>query len=110
MRWLGCTSSRWSGGGEGVEDVGGSVAEVAVGGGDVGAATKPDDVDRGVAQRGHDLRSVAGAHAGVILTVGDIADPVQRVLDHPVRADPAASSHGSASRCPREVTRSAPTA
>src|SRR3712207_496370 len=52
-RRLACCSVLWSGGGKRVEDVGGSVAEVTVGGGDVGAAAEPDDVDRGVAQGGH---------------------------------------------------------
>src|SRR3954463_5749055 len=32
---------------------------------------------------------VAGPYAGVVLTLGDVADPVQAVLDRPVRADPA---------------------
>jgi hypothetical protein len=39
-----------SGFAEGVEDVGGAVAEGAVGGGDVGAAAEPDDIDGGVPQ------------------------------------------------------------
>src|SRR4051794_19426339 len=82
-----CWSVLRSGGGERVEDVCGSVAEVTVGGGDVGAA-ESDDVDGGVAQGGHDLGSGAGAHAGMVLTLGDIADPVQAVLNRPVRADP----------------------
>ena len=89
MGWLTCWFAERSGGGEGVEDVGGPVAEVAVGGGDVGAAAEPDDGDRGVPQGGHDLGSVAGPHAGVVLTLGDVADPVQRVLDRLVGADPA---------------------
>jgi hypothetical protein len=44
-----------SGCGEGVEDVGGAVAEGAVSGGDVGAAAESDDVDPGVTQGGNDL-------------------------------------------------------
>jgi hypothetical protein len=32
---------------------------------------------------------VAGPDGGMVLTFGDVADPVQRVLDRPVRADPA---------------------
>src|SRR3954453_7678207 len=89
MRWSGCTSSRRSGCGEGVEDVGGSVAEVAVGGGGVGAAAGADGVYGVIAQGGHDLGSVAGVHAAVVLTLGDVADPVEAVLDRPVGADPA---------------------
>src|SRR3954449_4527959 len=89
MRWWIIGPVLWSGCGEGVEDVGGSVAEGAVGGGDVGLAAEPDDVDGGVAQGGHDLGAVAGAHAGVVLTLGDVADPVEAVLDRPVGADPA---------------------
>src|SRR3954467_13659464 len=89
MCWSGYSSSRRSGCGEGVEDVGGSVAEVAVGGGDVGLAAESDDVDGGVAQGGHDLGAVAGVDAGVVLTLGDVADPVEAVLDRPVGAEPA---------------------
>src|SRR4051794_26620328 len=100
-------SDRWSvlrpGGGKCVEDVGGSIAEVPVGGSDVGAAAEPDDVDRCVAQGGHDLGAVAGAHAGVVLALGDVAHAVQAVLDRPVRVDQSASTCRSASRCPREV-------
>src|SRR3954469_7551454 len=44
-----------SGRAECVEDVDGPVTEVAVGGGDVGAAAEPDDDDRSVVQGGHDL-------------------------------------------------------
>src|SRR3954464_12876911 len=94
MRWSGCTSSRRSGCGEGVEDVGGSVAEVAVGGGDVGLAAESDHVDGGVAQGGHDLGAVAGVHAGVVLAEGDIADPVQGVLDLPLDAQPGGEQEG----------------
>jgi hypothetical protein len=36
------------------------VGKVSLGGGDVGVAGQPDEVDRGVAERGHDLRSGAG--------------------------------------------------
>src|SRR3954447_11639037 len=43
---------------------------------------------RKAAMSRHDLRAVAGAHAGVVLTLGDVADPVQAVLDRPVRTDP----------------------
>src|SRR4051794_26358096 len=73
-------SGQWSCRGERIEDVGGPVAEGAVGGGDVGVGAQPDDVDCGVAQGGHDLRAVAGAHAGVVLTLGHVAQQVQAVL------------------------------
>src|SRR3954468_4444801 len=77
-----------SGCGEGIEDVGGSVAEASMGGGDVGAAAEPDDVDGGVAEGGHVLGAVTGAHTGVVLTLGHVADLVKAVLYRPVRADP----------------------
>jgi hypothetical protein len=66
----------------------GPIAEIMVCGGDVGAAAESDDVDRRVAQGGHDVRALAGAHAGAVLTLGDITGLVQAVLDRPVRADP----------------------
>src|SRR3712207_8126505 len=88
MRRSACWFVLRSDGGERGDDVGGVVAEGAVGGGDVGAATQPDDVDGGVAQGGHDLRTGAGAHAGVVFTLGHVADPVQAVLDRPVGTDP----------------------
>src|SRR3954454_24615229 len=49
-------------------------AVAALGGGDVGVSGQPADVDRGVAQGGHHLWPCAGAHAGVVLTEGDVAD------------------------------------
>src|SRR3712207_3330246 len=94
MPCLVCRPALRSGSSQGVEDVGGLVAEATVGGGDVGAAPQPDDVDRGVPQSSHDLRSVAGSDAGVVLTLGDVAPPVQAVLDRPVGADPAGQQPG----------------
>jgi hypothetical protein len=44
---------------------------------------------REVAQGGHDLRAGGGADGGAVLVEGDVADPVQLVLDAPVPADPA---------------------
>ena len=49
-------------------------------------AEAPDDGERGVAQGGEGLRGVFGAGAGVVFAAGDIADPVQSVLDAPVGA------------------------
>src|SRR3954464_10764337 len=88
MRCLSGWFMRRSGGRECVEDVGWLVAEVAVRGGDVGAAAESDDVDRGVAESGHVLWSVAGSGAGVVFPLGYIADAVEPVLDRPVRPDP----------------------
>src|SRR3954451_6842952 len=65
-----------------------SPAVVALGGSDVGVPGESADVDRGVAQGGHDLWSRAGADAGVVLTESDVADPVEGVLDLPVATQP----------------------
>lgn len=48
-----------------------------------------------VAQRCHDLRGSAGADLGQVLGEGDIADPVQAVLDLPVPADPGGELGGA---------------
>jgi len=43
--------------------------------------------DGQVRQAGHDAGSGAGADLGSVFVVGDVADPVQPVLDVPVSAD-----------------------
>lgn len=53
---------------------------------DVVVAVESEQAECGVAEGGHDLRSAAGAGLGVVLGVGDVADPVQSVLDRPVPA------------------------
>src|SRR5260221_3619188 len=40
-----------------------------------------------VPQAGHDLGSAAGADSRAVFAIGDVADPVQLVLDTPVAAD-----------------------
>lgn len=65
------------------------MSEQPLGGGGVGVPGQPDEIDRGVAQRGYDLGSGASSDGGVILTDSHITDPVQPVLDAPVRSDPA---------------------
>jgi hypothetical protein len=53
------------------------------------------DVVRGVAERGHDLWSVAGPDGGVIFTLGDVTDVVDGVLDRPVALDPGSQETGA---------------
>jgi len=56
---------------------------------DVVVAVESEDADGGVAEGGHDLGAVADADLGVVFGVGDVAHPVQAVLDRPVTAQPA---------------------
>ena len=58
------------------------------GGGDVGPAGQTEQADGGVAQGCHDVGCVAGADLGAVFVVGDVADPVESVLDAPVALDP----------------------
>src|SRR5262249_24587808 len=62
--------------------------------GDAGVAGQPQDADDQVAERGHDVRPGAGARGGGVLGEGDVADPVQLVLDLPVAADPGGELAG----------------
>jgi hypothetical protein len=62
-------------------------ADVSAGGGDVGGAGESVDADGQVAQGGHGGGAGAGADLGVVLGEGDVADPVQAVLDAPVAAE-----------------------
>jgi len=55
-------------------------------GGDVGVAVEAQQPDYRVAQGGHDLWPGAGSVLGVVFGEGDVADPVQAVLDRPVPA------------------------
>src|SRR5882672_11476715 len=59
-------------------------------GGDVGGAGEAEQADRGVAEGGHHLGSVAGTDLGAVFVVDDVADPVGAVLDSPVALDPGA--------------------
>ncbi len=72
--------------------------EVAAGGGDLRRAEAADHPDGGVAEGGHRLRGVAGAHGGAVLVEGHVADVVQLVLDGPVAA-PQRSSGAGLARC-----------
>src|SRR3954452_7897075 len=69
---------------DGFEGGVGCPAVVALGRGDVGVPGESADVDRGVAQGGHDVWPGSGADGRVVLTERDIADPVQSVLYLPV--------------------------
>lgn len=40
------------------------------------------------AQCGHHPRARTGAYPGTVLTEGDVADPVQSILDPPIRLHP----------------------
>ena len=53
---------------------------------DVVVAVESEDADGGVAEGGHDLGAVADADLGVVFGVGDVAHPVQAVLDRPVES------------------------
>ena len=59
-----------------------------------GVSGEAQDADGEVAQAGHDMGSVAGAYLGEVFSEGDVADPVQLVLDLPVPADPAGELGG----------------
>jgi hypothetical protein len=59
----------------------GSARVMAQGGSDAGFSAQAQDGDGQVAQAGHDAGAVAGADLGAVLVVGDVADPVQPVLD-----------------------------
>lgn len=61
-------------------------AQVTAGRGDVGGAGFAEQADRHVAPGGHDGWAVAGPDLGQVFAVGDVADPVQSVLDAPVPA------------------------
>jgi hypothetical protein len=61
---------------------------MAVGGGDVGGAGDVEGADSGVPQDAHDLWFGAGADLGAVFVLGDVANPVDLVLDVPVAADP----------------------
>src|SRR3954447_4172286 len=75
-----------SGCGEGIEDVGGSVAEASMGGGDVGAAAEPDDVDGGVAQGGHDRGGGRAVAKSPYTRLTSSNGPVDRLAPRVVRS------------------------
>src|SRR3984957_1812987 len=51
-------------------------------------AVQPQDTDGEAAERCHDTGSISGPDQRFVLLVGDVADPVELVLDVPVAADP----------------------
>src|SRR6266508_4826506 len=66
----------------------GRAVGVAGGAGDVGLAVAAVVSDGGVAQHGGDGGAVAGAGLVSVLAEGDVADPVQPVLDVPFQPRP----------------------
>ena len=69
------------------QEQGGVVLDLADGGGDLGVAGLADEPDCQVTERGHDAGPGAGPDPGGILTVSDVPDVVDLVLDGPVAAD-----------------------
>ena len=61
---------------------------VAVGGGDVVVPVQAQEADGEAAERCHDPGRVPGPDLGLVFLVGDVANPVELVLDVPVPADP----------------------
>src|SRR3954447_22965861 len=71
----------------GVDRVGGGATGpgvAALGGGDVGLAAEPGEVEVGVAQRGQQLRLGAGVDPRAVLTVSHIPDVVVAIFDSPM--------------------------
>jgi hypothetical protein len=56
--------------------------------GDVRVAVQAQQADGQAPQRSHDAGRVPGPDQGLVFLVGDVADPVELVLDVPVSADP----------------------
>src|SRR6266568_5686293 len=75
-----------SGGYEGLKGPVGSSAVVAQGGGDAGGSGETQDGQGEITQGGHDAGIAAGPNLGQVFAVGDVADPVQTILDCPVAA------------------------
>src|SRR5579872_266852 len=66
-----------------------------VGGGDVRMAVEAQQADGQAAQRCHDPGSVTCPDQGFVFLVGDVADPVELVLDVPVAAGPGGQGCGA---------------
>ena len=62
--------------------------------GDAGVAGEPGDIGRGVAQCCHELGSGAKPDPGGVLTLGDVTDVVDAVLDGPVPVQPFGEQPG----------------
>lgn len=56
--------------------------------GDVDVAVAAEEADGEVPEAGHHGGSVAGGGGVEVFSEGDVADPVEPVLDVPVMADP----------------------
>ena len=80
---------------EQVEGVAYGEGGTAAGFGDVGGSTKPVQVDDGVADRGRDLWTGAGADGRAVLVERHVAHPVDAVLDSPVLAQPGGDRGGA---------------
>ena len=62
------------------------VGEVAEGGRDFLDAGEAEEAEGGIAEGGEVLGGVAGLHLALVLAEGDVADPVEPILDSPVIA------------------------
>lgn len=60
------------------------VGELAEGGSDFLDAGESQEAEGGVAEGGEILRGVAGLHLALVLAQGDVANPVEPILDPPV--------------------------
>ena len=56
--------------------------------GDVGVTVQPQEADGQAAQRCHDAGCVPGSDQRLVFLVGNVADPVELVVDLPVAEDP----------------------
>ena len=76
------------------EGLPGESGEAAGGGSDGGEAGKAEEADGEVTQGGHDFGDRAHTGLGAILVVGDVAHPMEAILDGPVAAEQAEEIRG----------------
>jgi hypothetical protein len=66
--------------------------------GDVAGAGQTEQGDRQIAEGGHHLRACARADAGAIFIEGDVADPMQAILNRPLAATQTEQACGGGAR------------